>query len=125
MEPLSDLEQALARLREAQERAALMKNRIEGWRAKGIATDLYEQILRELNASMELMQARVRRLSGHFTTYRCYLMSGEHIQGVKVWDAPDDAEVLIKVGQLLKDHPEHSSIEVWEGKRLVAHLSRS
>ena len=125
MDPSSELEQALARLRDAQERAGLMKDRIEAWKAKGIATGLYEQILRELNASMELMQARVRRLSDQFITHRCYLMSGEHIRGVKVLDAISDAEVLIKVGQFLKDHPEHSLIEVWEAKRLVARLTRS
>jgi len=57
--------------------------------------------------------------------YRCYFMSGEHIQAVQNFECADDAEVILKAGALLKSKPEHPGIEIWEGKRLVAHLTKS
>jgi len=71
------------------------------------------------------MQAHLRRLTAHVGCYRCYWLNGELIRGVQMLEAIDDAEVLVRVGHLLKNHPERPSIEVWQGKRLVAHLARS
>lgn len=56
--------------------------------------------------------------------YRCYLMSGEHIQAVQTYECADDAEVILKAGTLLKSKPEHPAIEIWEGKRLVARFTK-
>lgn len=125
MEPLSEQEMSTLRLAEAQERVTALSDRIERLKAEGSSTVLYEQLLRTLQSSLHLMQAHVRRLANVSISYRCYLMRGERIHGVQIIGAPDDAEVLIKAGALLKEHPEHPTIEVWEGKRLVARLARS
>lgn len=58
------------------------------------------------------------------TAYRCYLMSGEKIQTVQTFECTDDAEVILKATALLNAHPEHQSVEIWEGKRMVAHVPR-
>ena len=57
--------------------------------------------------------------------YRCYLMSGEHIQAVQTYECADDAEVILKAGTLLKSKPEHPAIEIWKGKRLVARFTKN
>jgi hypothetical protein len=57
--------------------------------------------------------------------YRGYFMSGEHIQAVQNFECADDAEVILKAGTLLNSKPQHPAIEIWEGKRLVAHLTKS
>ena len=56
--------------------------------------------------------------------YRCYLMSGESIHGVQIFEGADDAEIMLKAAALLSDHPEHQKIEVWDGARLVARMPR-
>jgi hypothetical protein len=57
--------------------------------------------------------------------YRCYLMSGEHIQAVQNFECADDAEVMLKSSARLDSHPEHRAVEIWEDKRLVARLTRN
>jgi hypothetical protein len=54
--------------------------------------------------------------------YRCYLMSGGHIRAVQIVECADDAEVMLKAAALLDAHPEHQNVEIWDGKRMVAHL---
>lgn len=54
--------------------------------------------------------------------YRCYLMSGDRIQVVKIFECADDAEVILKATALLDVHPEHQNVEVWDGKRMVARV---
>jgi hypothetical protein len=56
--------------------------------------------------------------------YRCYLMTGENIYAVQNLDGADDAEVVVKATTLLKSRPEHQSIEIWSGKRMVARVPR-
>lgn len=56
--------------------------------------------------------------------YRCYLMTGENIYGVQNLDGADDAEVVAKAAALLQSKPEHQSIEIWDGKRMVARVPR-
>jgi hypothetical protein len=56
--------------------------------------------------------------------YRCYFMSGEHIQAVQNFECADDAEVILKSSALLNAKPEHPAVEIWEGKRLVARLTK-
>lgn len=51
--------------------------------------------------------------------YRCYLMSSDQIQGVRIFECADDAEVILKAAALLESHPEHQNIEIWDGKRMV------
>lgn len=57
--------------------------------------------------------------------YRCYLISGQNIQAVRTYECADDAEVILKASALLDSKPEHPAVEIWEGKRLVARLTRS
>ena len=61
----------------------------------------------------------------HVTGYRCFLMSGDKIQVVQTYECADDAEVILKAKALLDSKPEHPAVEIWEGKRLVARLSRN
>ncbi|NJO35633.1 MAG: hypothetical protein HC869_23725 [Rhodospirillales bacterium] len=61
----------------------------------------------------------------HMTGYRCFLMSGEHIQAVQTCECADDAEVILKARTLLDSKPEHPALEIWEGSRLVARLTRN
>jgi hypothetical protein len=56
--------------------------------------------------------------------YRCYLMTGENIYGVQNLEGADDAEVVTKAAALLHSKPEHQSIEIWDGKRMVARVPR-
>ena len=52
-------------------------------------------------------------------------MSGENMQAVQTYECADDAEVILKASSLLDSKPEHQSVEIWEGKRLVARLPRN
>ena len=56
--------------------------------------------------------------------YRCYLMTGENIHAVQHLEGADDAEVITKAAVLLLSKPEHQSVEIWEGKRMVARVPR-
>jgi len=56
--------------------------------------------------------------------YRCYLMTGENIYEVQHFEGADDAEVITKAAALLLSKPEHQSVEIWEGKRMVARVPR-
>jgi len=56
--------------------------------------------------------------------YRSYLMTGESIYGVQNLEGTDAAEVITKAAALLRSKPEHQSIEVWDGKRMVARVPR-
>ena len=56
--------------------------------------------------------------------YRCYLMTGKNIYGVQHLDGLDDSEVITKAAVLLLSKPEHQSIEIWEGKRMMARVPR-
>jgi hypothetical protein len=56
--------------------------------------------------------------------YRCYLMTGENIYAVQHLEGADDAEVITKAAVLLLSKPEHQSIEIWDGKRMVARVPR-
>ncbi len=115
----------LARLSEAEQRVDALITRIARSQAEGSPTELYEQLLRTLQNSLTLMRAHVRRSTGSLVCYRCYLMNGERIQGVRMFDASDDADVLIRAGGFLRTHPEHQEIEIGYGPRLVALLARS
>jgi hypothetical protein len=57
--------------------------------------------------------------------YRCYLMTGEHIRAVQNFECDNDAEVILKAAALLQSQPQHQKLEVWQDKRLVAHIPRS
>jgi hypothetical protein len=51
-------------------------------------------------------------------------MTGENIYGVQNLEGADDAEVIAKAAALLRSKPEHQSIEVWNGTRMVARVPR-
>jgi hypothetical protein len=108
----------------AQARVTVIQHQIERLKAIGGPTELHEQLLLTVEESVHLMQAHVRRSTPDPIAYRCYLMSGESIRAVRIFDAADDAEVLIRAGRFLKQHPEHVGMEVWCGKRLVTRLGR-
>ena len=59
------------------------------------------------------------------TGYRCYFMSGDSIPAAQTFECADDAEVILKGWGLLETKPEHQAIEIWEGKRMVARLTRN
>lgn len=124
MEPLSDLEKANVRLIGAKQRIGLLADRIVRMKAAGQSTELYEQLLDTLQKSLVLMQAHVNGLAKSLLCYRCYLLSGGRIQGVRMFEASGDADVLIHAGGFLKMHPEHQEIEIWLGKRKVARLTK-
>ncbi|HET6160744.1 MAG TPA: hypothetical protein VFE34_20535 [Dongiaceae bacterium] len=44
------------------------------------------------------------RSEGYMSAYRCYLMSGEHIQAVQSLECLDDAEVILEATALLTSH---------------------
>ena len=56
--------------------------------------------------------------------YRCYLMTGENIYAVQHLEGADDAEVIAKAAVLLQRKPEHQSVEIWDGTRMVARVPR-
>lgn len=51
-------------------------------------------------------------------------MNGDRILGVHTHECADDAEAILKGWALLDSTPEHPSVEIWEGKRMVARLDR-
>ncbi len=56
--------------------------------------------------------------------YRCYLMNGGRIHAVQNLEGADDAEVVVKAAALLKSKPEHQSVEIWVGSRMIARVPR-
>src|SRR5687768_11710835 len=57
--------------------------------------------------------------------YRCYLMSGETIQAVQSFECADDAKIILTASAFLDSKSQHAAAESWEGKRLVARLTRN
>ena len=57
-------------------------------------------------------------------SYRCYLMSGEHIKAVRSYEDSNEGEVILRAHELLKANPQHQAIEIWQGSRLVARLAQ-
>lgn len=125
MEPLTEIEAVTVRLSEAEHQHAALLSRINRLKAQGSSTALLEQLLHAYETTLQTMQAHLRQLTTHVGCYRCYWLNGDHIRGVQMLEATDDAEVLVRVGHLLKNHLECPNKEVWQGKRLVAHLARS
>jgi hypothetical protein len=58
------------------------------------------------------------------TVFRCYFMSGETIQAVRIFASSSDYEILLKAKGILHAHPEYPAVEIWDGKRLVAKLTK-
>jgi hypothetical protein len=56
--------------------------------------------------------------------YRCYLMTGDTIHAVQIFECADDAEVILRATALLDSKPEHQNIEIWEGPRIVGRVPR-
>ena len=56
MEPLSDLEIAILRVREAEQRVAEQRARVERMKAAGRSTEFSEDLLRNLTISLDLMK---------------------------------------------------------------------
>jgi hypothetical protein len=56
--------------------------------------------------------------------YRCYLMTGETIHAVQIFECADDAEVISRATALLNATPEHQNIEISDGERMVARVPR-
>jgi hypothetical protein len=124
VEPLSDVEKAILRVREAEELVAQQRERVAQFKKQGQASEASETLLRTLEESLRLTRAHLRRLTTPVIGYRCYLMSGERIHGVQMFECRDDAEVILKASDLLESRPEFQNIEIWEGARLVARVPR-
>jgi hypothetical protein len=58
------------------------------------------------------------------TDYRCYFMSGGTIQAVRIFACASDHEIILKMKGILHAHPEYPAVEIWDGKRLVAKLTK-
>mgnify|MGYP003575509975 CR=1 FL=1 len=58
------------------------------------------------------------------TDYRCYFISGGTIQAVRILACASDYEIILKVKGILHAHPEYPTVEIWNGKRLVAKLTK-
>jgi hypothetical protein len=56
--------------------------------------------------------------------YRCYLMTGDTIHAVQIFECEDDSEVVLQATALLQAKPEHQNIEIWDGSRIVARVPR-
>jgi hypothetical protein len=56
--------------------------------------------------------------------YRCYLMTGDIIHAVQIFECANDAEVVLQATALLQAKPEHQNIEIWDGPRIVARVPR-
>jgi hypothetical protein len=56
--------------------------------------------------------------------YRCHYLHGDRVQGVKIFECPNDAEMIVQANELLDLDTECNSVEVWAGARLVARLPR-
>ena len=122
--PLSDIERAILRVKEAEERVAGQRSRIAQLKERARPIEMSERLLQTLETNLGLMRAHLDRLRAPPKGYRCYLMTGEAIRGVQMFECPDDAEVIIKAATLLQSKPEFQNIEVWEGKRLVGRIPR-
>lgn len=57
-------------------------------------------------------------------SYRCYLMSGEHIQAVRSYEDSSESEIILKAHDLLEANPQHQAIEIWQGSRFIARLAQ-
>ncbi len=57
------------------------------------------------------------------TKYRCYLFEGDHIKGVEVIEAPDDATAQLEAGRILQT-TSRTSAELWDRDRRVSILAR-
>jgi hypothetical protein len=57
------------------------------------------------------------------TVYRCYLMSGERINGMQIIDCSDD-EVTARAATLLSSRLEHLGIVIWHDDRLIVRIPR-
>lgn len=55
--------------------------------------------------------------------YRFYLLEGDHIVAAKACDCAHDADALLEADGLLRDSI-HPVVEVWNGSRCVAVLSK-
>jgi hypothetical protein len=121
---LSDIERVILRVKEAEERIAEQRSRIAQLKERGRPIEMSERLLQTLETSLGLMKAHLGRLTAPPKGYRCYLMTGETIRGVQMFECPDDAEVIIKAAALLESKPEFQNAEVWEGKRLVGRIPR-
>ena len=60
-------------------------------------------------------------------SYRCYFLDeGDHISGTEIIDADALSAAVEKARAMLKELPNHRSVEVWQGEnRLYAPASAS
>ena len=59
-------------------------------------------------------------------TYRCFLVRGERIRSVQIFECADDAEVSLKAAAFLTANPGHQGMEIWQAGRFVVRVpSRS
>ena len=122
-EPLNDVEKQALRIAQCEARIERLENTIASLKSAGHPTQTYEALLETMRASLVLHKEHLSRHSAPII-YRCYLMSGEHIKGVRVIECVNDRDVLLRAGELLETYPEHEMVEIWQGRRLVASVPR-
>jgi hypothetical protein len=122
--PLSDIERAILRVKEAEERVAEQRMRIAQLKEQGRSPEMSENLLKTLLKSLDLMKVHLGRLTAPAKGYRCYLMSGESIHAVQMVECPSDADAILKASVLLESKHQFQNIEIWEGKRLVGRIPR-
>jgi hypothetical protein len=55
-------------------------------------------------------------------TYRCFVVQGERIRSVEIFECTDDAEVSLKATAFLSANPGHQGVEIWQAGRFVARI---
>jgi hypothetical protein len=56
--------------------------------------------------------------------YRCYLLDGDRIAGVKIVKCVNDADAQIEAGKILAASS-YKAIEIWDRSRKVSMISRT
>jgi hypothetical protein len=50
--------------------------------------------------------------------YRCFFLSdGDHIKAVEIIEADAVSEAIDKAQIMLRERPQHRTVEIWEGAR--------
>ena len=124
-EPLSDVELAMLRVRQAEQTVAEQRERVARMRAEGRSSEQAEQLLASLANGLELSKATLAELISEAQVYRCYLMVGDHIDAVRVLECAEDAEVFVRAAELLDALHGYQAVEIWNGKRLVGRIPKA
>jgi hypothetical protein len=58
--------------------------------------------------------------------YRCFFLNeGDHIKAAEIIEADAVGEVIDKARIMLRERPQHRTVEIWEGGRRVYRVEES